>query len=174
MHVCMCVCVCVRARTHVHVCVCVCVCVCVNCVQFLPKIFLAPTPRQLSFSSSSKDTTDGSGDQPLSDSMVSPTTSSPSNLPTGESRYNSSSLKRRAGIYKSESSASLTRVIRKISASGMSTVKPLSNRHIGTLCVVQRCPLLGGLLKSSICACHVVLLIGGILYLDCPLMEVLL
>lgn len=126
----------------------VCMCVCVNCVQFLPKIFLAPTPRQLSSpsSSSSKDTTDGSGDQPLSDSMVFLTTSSQSNLPTGESRYNSSSLKRRAGIYKSESSASLTRVIRKISASGMSTVKPLSNRHIGTLCVVQRCPLLGGLL----------------------------
>ena len=150
----MCVCLCVHVCTHMFV----CMCECVKCVQFLPKIFLAPTPQQLSSSSSSsKDTTDGSGDQPLSDSMVSPTTSSQSNLPTGESRYNSSSLKRRAGIYKSESSASLTRVIRKLSASGMSTVKPLSNRQIGKLCVVQSCPLLGGLLKSLICACHVFL-----------------
>ena len=36
--------------------------------------------------------------------------------------------------------------------------------------------MLGGLfvLKSSICACHVVHLIGGVLYSDCPLIEILL
>ena len=52
---------------------------------------------------------------------------------------------------------------------------PLNNGHIGALCaVLNRCPLLGGLfvLKSSIRTCHVVQLMEGALYSDCPLMEV--